>query len=324
MRPPYCRTSAHLRACAVAASALAVLGLAGCRRGAKPRPPAAEEGQARSAEASGPPLARVRCQPDPAFRSSWPIPEASAATEVELVPGRRELLVVSDSGNKGLVLAIPLGEAGPREPRRLTLPLDSAVGDDVEGAAWREHALYTLTSAGAVMRFVPDGHGAFVRERPAARIGPPPFSCAKLDGVNCGKNYEGLCLRATADGARCAGYAASKEEDALHCIVARGDELAIDAAKPPLKLALPPRALSDCAFGAAGGPAANVLVVTTNVHGGSASYVVDEASGAIARLDVSGHVSNEAIAVDRDGALYQLMDDNHEPSAGSRMNCVGW
>ncbi len=314
-----CRTSDYPRATIAFALAVGSL-VCGCRREPKPTPPATSQ-EARAAE----PRARARCTPDASFRASWPIPEASAAAEVELVPGRRELLVVSDSGNKGIVLAIPLGQsARPSEPRRFSLPLDATTGDDLEGVAWREHALYTLTSAGAVTRFVPDGHGGLVREGPATRIGPPPYSCPKLDGVNCGKNYEGLCLRGAGDTARCVGYAASKEENALYCVVARGADIVVDAAKPPLRLALPPRALSDCAFGAAGGPASSTLVVTTNVHGGSVSYVVDEASGAIARLDVSGHVSNEAIAIDRDGALYQMMDDNHEPSAGSRANCADW
>ena len=48
----------------------------------------------------------VKCKPDPKFPGSFDIPEASAATEVELRPGQRELLVVSDSGHRGHAMAL--------------------------------------------------------------------------------------------------------------------------------------------------------------------------------------------------------------------------
>src|SRR5205809_4337493 len=49
--------------------------------------------------------ARVRCTPDPSFPGVFDLPEASAAAEVELLPGVRELLVVSDSGHHGAAFA---------------------------------------------------------------------------------------------------------------------------------------------------------------------------------------------------------------------------
>jgi hypothetical protein len=64
--------------------------------------------------------------------------------------------------------------------------------------------------------------------------------------------------------------------------------------------------------------------VTTNVYGGSSTYVVSESSGKAQPLDLLGTMSNEVVAVDRDGALYQFLDDNGAVSAGLRATCRGW
>jgi hypothetical protein len=162
------------------------------------------------------------------------------------------------------------------------------------------------------------------------RIGPPPLSCDDLHGINCGKNWEGLCLRNPAAHARCAGYAASKQETALYCVVKdAGGRLAIDLGRPPMVLALDrllrrEGVLSDCAFGAVGGPAEDVLLVTTNVFGGSQTYLVDESTGRASPLGVVATASNEGIAVDREGALYAFLDDNGETSDAARFVCSGW
>ncbi len=190
--------------------------------------------------------------------------------------------------------------------------------------------LYTLTSSGAVRRFVPNGSGGLRRDEDAYRIGAPPLSCPDLRAVNCGKNWEGLCLRRPNAEGRCAGYAASKSEASLYCVTRdnRG-RLAIDPTRAPVVLALGTLfghrdVLSDCAFGAAGGPAEDVLLVTTNVFGGSTTYVVDESTGRVAPLPLVSTPSNEAIAVDSHGALYAFMDDNGETSIAARFTCSGW
>lgn len=270
-----------------------------------------------------PPIAAsvVKCAADPGFPASFAIPEASGAAEVELTPGVREMLVISDSGHDGAVLLWKI-PAGPS--RFLKLALDASASDDLEGVAWRDRHLFTLTSSGAVRRFSPDGKGGLARDGAAYPIGPQPYVCASLTAGNCGKNYEGLCLRAPKATERCAGYAASKKEGALYCLVFRGEKLEIDALKPPIKLGLEKTALSDCAFGAAGGPGEKTLVVTTNIFGGSSSYVVDEATGTRTLLDVPVLPTNEGIAIDKDGALYQFMDANNDTSLSSRMTCRGW
>ncbi|MEO8796249.1 MAG: hypothetical protein ABI551_00055, partial [Polyangiaceae bacterium] len=245
--------------------------------------------------------------------------------EVELTPGVREILVVSDSGDHGAALAWKIPD-GPS--RRLTLPLDENVAnDDIEAIAWQGGHLFTLTSSGAVRRFSPDGKGELARDGAAYRLGDPPAACPDLQKVNCGRNYEGLCLRETAAlevKPRCVGYAASKKEGALYCIVMNDNKLSIDTIRKPIVLAVGKHSLADCAFGSYGGPAQSTLVVTTNVYGGSESFVVDEATGALSTIDVSATPSNEAIAIDRDGSLYQFMDDNGDESLALRMTCIGW
>ena len=282
-----------------------------------------------------------RCVRDATFPSPWQTPEASAAAQVELRPGLKEILVVGDSGNHGAAMAWS-ARSGMRS---LTLPLDDSASDDLEGMAWVPEArggrLYTLTSSGAVRRFVSDGAGGLRRDASAYRIGDLPLSCADLRDINCGKDWEGLCLRRVRRGASheaCAGYAASKKETALYCVVAddRG-RLSIDASRPPMKLDLRhlPQSLqrrlpggdgvlSDCAFGATPGPAEDVLLVTTNIYGTSFTYVVDEEAGAATPLDLVSTPSNEALAVDSSGALYAFMDSNGPASPAARFVCTGW
>ncbi len=197
--------------------------------------------------------------------------------------------------------------------------------------------LYTLTSSGAVRTYVPDGSGGLRAEGPAYAIGAPPLACSDLHAVNCGKNYEGLCLRPAGASGKCAGYAASKQETALYCVNRDASgRLSIDAATPPTRLDLArltthEGVLSDCAFGAEGGPAQNVLLVTTNVFGGSTTYVVDEATGRATSLDRSRqqHGRPEAEAgspwtTRRRTCRYAFMDDNGEKSLALRFACSGW
>jgi hypothetical protein len=270
--------------------------------------------------AAKPPFA---CQADGAFPGLLGVPEASSSAEVELTPGVRELIVISDSGRNGqaLLLGLPGGAT-----RTLTLPLDIATAsDDLEGAAWHGGRLYTLTSSGAVRRFAPSGGGGLTRDQDAYRLGNDPITCPDLTAVNCGRNYEGLCLRPAGVVHPCAGYAASKAEGKLYCLGIDGSgKLFAKTSVPPLALGLPADQLSDCAFGAEGGAAAGVLVVTANVFGGSKAYRVDEGSGALTRLPIKSLLNVEAAAIDRDGALYVFDDNSQSQSMAARVTCVGW
>lgn len=270
---------------------------------------------------------KIVCKHDESFPSPWDVPEASGAAEVELRRGTKEILVLSDSGRHGAAMAWSASGG----TRGLTLPVDDAASDDFEGLAWvAPGRLYTLTSSGAVRTYVPDGSGGVRADGPTYAIGPSPLACSDLHAINCGKNYEGLCLRAPGTPGRCAGYAASKRESALYCVDRDASgRLSIDTGKPPMHLDLAritsrEGVLSDCAFGAEGGPAQNVLLVTTNVFGGSSTYVVDEATGRLTPLDLVTTPSNEAIAVDHEGAFYAFMDDNGDKSIAVRFTCTGW
>lgn len=275
-----------------------------------------------SADGAADAASALACAPDTMFPGTLPVPEASAATEVALRAGVRELLVVGDSGRGGAALAIEIPSGAQRS---LTLPLDAVASDDLEGMAWRSGKLYTLTSSGAVRRFTPDGAGGLTRDQDAYPLGAVPYACADLNAVNCGKNYEGLCLRAPASSNPCVGYAASKAEGKLYCLAFDGTgHLAITTSTPPLSLGLPADQLSDCAFGAAGGPAENVLAVTTNIFGFSRTYRVDEATGGLTKLPIASLLNVEATAIDGDGTLYVFDDNNGATSSAAKATCVGW
>lgn len=261
------------------------------------------------------------CVDEASFPASIALGEASAAAEVELLPGVRELLIVSDSGGAGAALALRLSDG---VTRALTLPLDSAASDDLEGIAWRDGKLYTLTSSGAVRRFTPNGTGGLTRDQNAYAIGAAPYACADLGGVNCDKNYEGLCLRPADGGEACAGYAASRVEGKLYCLTLTAGVLAVDPLRAPLTLDVPADSLSDCAFGAAGA-APQALAVATNVKNLSASYRVEESSGALTKLPTAFLFNLEAVAIDHEGALYTFSDDNtSSPSPTNKLRCENW
>ena len=268
------------------------------------------------------PDARVTCTKDSSYPTMWRVAEASAAVEIELRPGERAILALGDSDNHGDGMIWPLSPPGPLRP--VKLELDTLASDDIEGAAWASGHLFTLTSSGAVRRYTPSADGTLVLDRSAYPIGPAPYLCDSLFDGNCGKNFEGLCLRPATSAARCAGYAASKADDSLYCVIFRGDALVIEPRVAPVKLALAPQALSDCAFGTAGGPAEETLVVTTNIYGGSRTYLVDESTGALSLILLPGLLNNEAVVVDRDGAIYAFMDGNTSVSPSLRATCTGW
>lgn len=263
------------------------------------------------------------CENDATYPATVALPEASAATEVELTPGVREMLIVSDSGNAGAALSLPIAGGVARS---FSLALDAAASDDLEGIAWRGGKLYTLTSSGAVRRFTPNGSGGLVRDQDAYPLGPVPHACADLGGINCGRNYEGLCLRSASIDAPCAGYAASRADGKLYCLTLDGNGvLAASTIIPPIDTGLGTDKLSDCAFGTAGGGAEHVLTIAGNVYDLSRSYRIDEASGQKTQLPTAFLLNLEAVALDREGALYTFSDDNSQnPSPTRRLRCVSW
>jgi hypothetical protein len=316
----------HPRAAALVVS-LVVTSATGCAHTVAPEDTVASDAAVHvSALSAEPPDAGgPHCIADPTFPSVLSVPEASAAAEVMLRPGVPELLVIADSENHGKALAYAL-PSGPARP--LVLPLDPKVSDDTEGMAWYRGHVYILASTGYVERFTPDGKGGLTRDGDAYGLGGSPYTSHGTFLLGTPPDFEGLCLRSpkARPGARCAGYAASRAYGWLVCLQwsSSGEKLRVDPHHPRLPLDLKRHTLSDCAFGDEDGPARDVLLVATNIFGGSTAYRVDEETGALTSLDIDGTPNDEAIAVDHDGRLYRLMDANSATSPSTRATCTGW
>ncbi len=277
-------------------------------KGPTPSPSASADGGA------GP----FRCTHDAAFPKTVDLPEASAAAEVELIPGTRELLIVSDGHGRALAWTLPNGPG-----RRLKLELDDAGSKDVEGITWHDGKLHTLTSSGAVRTFVPDGKGGLRREGPAYAIEGNNMSCKTLQDSQCGMNYEGLCLRPSPKPDACAGYAVAKERELLVCVRWVEGKIAVDPSRALRIAGVHRKSVSDCAFGAKG-PGEGALVITTNRKSGSVTYLVDEATSALTKLEVPGTESNEAVSIDHDGTLWIFADAHEKNSEALRIHCGPW
>ena len=256
------------------------------------------------------------CRRDATFPATIELPEASAAAEVELTPNVRELAVLSD-GHHGKVWLWKL-PSGPARSLHSSISTQRQAKTS-KGQPGRAGSCTRSRRPGPTARSF-HGAGGLRREGSATPIGPPPWSCARLDDKQCGSNYEGLCLRPTPIAGACAGYAASKKRGQLDCVRFEGAKLVVDP-KVVLPLGVPKHALSDCAFGAKGSPLENALFVTTNSKGASTSFTIDEATGAAHRVGLSGTTSNEAIATDREGALYVFADAHQKQSEGIRAAC---
>jgi hypothetical protein len=239
------------------------------------------------------------------------VPEASGA--VRLATG--ELLVVADSGHAGAALLIdPTGEAlgvavrlpldGPRHPET-GLPTD----DDLEGLdLLPDGRLVGLTSAGW-LRVWARGDDAFVADGPSRAISDDPRFACESRAVNCGPNYEGLCLRPSPSPGRCDGYAASKASGELVCLVVGEDGALVVDPDRALQTGVPVDELSDCAFiPGSGADGSAELLLAGNLYSGSAIWRFDEATGALTRTDVVGAGNQEAIVHLGDGRWWSLGD----------------
>jgi hypothetical protein len=152
------------------------------------------------------------------YASDIAVPEASGAVWLAN-PGR--LLVVSDSGNdgdyvevddRGIVVArgrLPLGDAG----------------DDLEGLSLDGDQIWAVSSGGWMRGWRRTASG-YQLSTPAYPIDSSSTCAAR--SVNCGDNFEGLCLspQPLADG--CDGYVAAKTTGALLCLRRDGGQYVID------------------------------------------------------------------------------------------------
>lgn len=265
-----------------------------------------------------------KCQPLP-FAESLPIPEASGAVWLEL-DGVLSLLVVADSGHDGEYVLVDAKTGAVRE--RGHLPLGSP-GDDLEGLAVRGDKLWGLTSSGWLRAWVRRGQGFELVAGPTA-IGPlgqhgqhgakkHAMSCEPTR-VNCGRNFEGLCLERAPrrqDRNACVGMAASKADGKLYCVIERGEGLEIDGSRH-LDLTGGHK-LGDCAI------EGEVLWVGSNMlELNQVRRVVGwrtPETAMVEELGTLGAGSGEVIAVFGTD-VYRLSDLQNAPSLASKFRCA--
>ncbi|HUJ59212.1 MAG TPA: hypothetical protein VLX92_11990 [Kofleriaceae bacterium] len=265
-----------------------------------------------------------------AFAQSTPVPEASGAGWLE-VDGRLVLVAIGDSGNHGAYGLIDPDTGKTLEQGRL--PLGDA-GDDIEGVAGRGDTLYAITSAGWLRAWKRDRKGFTLIAGPypigavdhsLPRHGglgdtPPKGDGMVCDafGVNCGRNYEGLCLAPDA-AAPCTGFVASKADGHLYCLFfAEGDQLAVDRTRA---IAVDrPGVVADCAFDEAGR-----LWVADNLFGMSQVVRVDgwrdPPHAQVVKIAQIGIGFPEVLAV-RGDTLYRMSDTGGAPSLMAKFRCT--
>jgi outer membrane protein assembly factor BamB len=266
------------------------------------------------------------CEPLP-FALSTPVPEASGAAWLE-IDGKPELVVVSDSGNHGAYGIVDPGTGATIETG--TLPLSSEASDDIEGLAARGGEIYGLTSSGWIRVWRRRTRGFDLVGKPYP-LGPvdlpdrknndrPP----KTDGmvcsgpaVNCGRNYEGLCLARAPHSAACIGFAASKADGHLYCLTEGAGKLVVHRDR---SIAVSrPGTLADCAFGDD-----DTLWVGNNLFDLGNVYRVahwdDPAHATVAPVGALAIGFPETIAA-RGDVVYRMSDMGGAPSLMARYRC---
>lgn len=280
--------------------AVAAVTLAACRRTEPPAPAGA-------------------CSELP-FAESTPLPEASGAAWLS-IDGALRLVVIGDSGNDGAYAILDPETGATLEQGKLPL---GGEGDDLEGIAARGGKLYTLTSPGWMRVHERRGHGFALVDGPypiglvEAEDGSAGMVCAARR-INCGRNYEGLCLQPGPAAGRCAGFAASKTDGHLYCLAERDGRLQLD---PAASIAIARRGVvADCAFSDDGR-----LYVGTNLFDVGTVYRVtgwqDPARARVARIGPLLIGNPEVLAV-RGDAFYRMSDTNGAPSFMKKYRCPG-
>jgi hypothetical protein len=135
---------------------------------------------------------------------------------------------------------------------------------------------------------------------------------------NCGRNFEGLCLDDTNGNAACAGFAASKSDGKLYCLVDTNGHYTAD---PSRSITITkPGALADCAFDDRG-----QLWAGNNFFDRSEVYRVDNwqdpAHARVVELGSLGVGFPEVIAV-RGDIVYRMSDTGGSPSLMSKFRCT--
>lgn len=264
------------------------------------------------------------------FAESTPIPEASGAAWLE-IDGKLRLIVVSDSGREGAYGVLDPDTGATGETGKL--PLSSDTSDDLEGLATRGGKLYAITSAGWIYVWQ-RRDGRFEAVGKPYALGPVTLPDTRNNDrapagtgmvcnpkvVNCGRNYEGLCLAPpaapTAPGG-CIGFAASKADGHLYCLTEKAGRL---VAHYERRIAITrPGALADCAFSDDG-----TLWAGSNMLDLGFAYRVagwqDAAKAVVARVAALTVGFPELIAA-RGDVVYRMSDLGGAPSLMAKYRC---
>ena len=261
------------------------------------------------------------------FAQSTPVPEASGAAWL-VIDGKPALVVVGDSGNHG-AYGIVDPETGATLETGL-LPLSTEAGDDIEGVSARGDQLLGLTSAGWMRAWRRKGKGFELVAGPYP-IGPvdlpdkrhkhrPPEGDGMVcdaHGVNCGRNYEGLCIAPTPRDGACVGFAAAKADGHLYCLTDEAGQLVVhhDRAIEITR----PEALADCAFSDD-----DTLWAGSNLFDLGNVYRVDHwedpAHAQALRVATLAIGFPEVVAV-RGDIIYRMSDMGGAPSLMARFRC---
>jgi len=294
----------------------------------KPAVPSSS-GSATAPEAAAP---AIECKDLP-FAQSTPVPEASGAAWLD-VDGKPALFVISDSGNKGKYSLVDADTGATLEEG--VLPLGAEGRDDLEGIATRGGLFHVISSPGWIRVYKRAEKSFELVDGPYA-LGPIDITDDKGGGmgdkppkgsgmvcvekvVNCGRNYEGICLapEPVDSKARCIGFAASKADGHLYCLIEEQGHLVVQY-RSAIRIARP-GVVADCAFSPEG-----QLYVGSNLFDAGSVYRVDNwQDPAEAKVSPVGALSigfPETLAVKGD-VFYRMSDTGAAPSMMRKSSCA--
>jgi hypothetical protein len=279
---------------------------------------------ARAARADEPPegtkTANGRCTKQ-AFATELSVPEASGSDWFEGADGPR-ILVLSDSGNGGAWLEIDPGDGAVKATGNL--PLIRGPSDDLEGLAISGGVAYAITSSGFI-RTWKRGADRWEMADGAYPIGPPgdqpeSLACANPREVNCGKNYEGLCLADPMPADGCVGFAVSKTDGTLICLVGDGHGRIYADPKHTLHVGDPGQ-LAGCEIS----PEGDRVWVGANLFGRNGVWAIsdwrDPARARVEHIGDFGPGFCESIAVAPGSIVYRFSDTGGAPSLVEKWGC---
>jgi hypothetical protein len=299
----------------------ALAGAVGCKdpEGAPPAAPApARETVKPAAAAPAAPREGEGCTELP-FADSAPIAEASGAIWLA-AEGKdpASILLVGDSGTRGAFLRIDAETGDVLE--KGTLALGGPASDDLEGLSRVGDTFYAITSSG-FLRSWKRRDGKLAQVDKAYSIGSEKDGTACDDGrgINCGPNYEGLCLDVDGEPSEgCVGFAASKARGTLVCLERDGERFRADP-KRSIEISRK-ETLTGCDIADD-----EVAYTGANLFGASAVHRVDgwrdPGTAKVTLVGALGVGFPEAIAVAPGGIIYRFSDTGGAPSLMKKYQC---